>query len=109
MPSFFSSLTHTLSSSFGSGTRTKDVSEEKKKDSRQGFLSPWVSGGGNTTSGAMVDPQVKKARMEKSIGDENGCPGMHVLVSAAGDERAGPDDPSARAGSGAGAPADRDG
>jgi len=38
----------------------------------------------------MVDPQVKKARMERSIADENGCPGMHVLVSAAGDERAGP-------------------
>jgi hypothetical protein len=38
----------------------------------------------------MVDPQVKKARLERSIADENGCPGMHVLVSAAGDERAGP-------------------
>ena len=33
---------------------------------------------------------MKKARLERSIADENGCPGMHVLVSAAGDERAGP-------------------
>ena len=30
----------------------------------------------------MVDAEVRRARMERSMADENGCPGMHVLVAA---------------------------
>jgi hypothetical protein len=33
----------------------------------------------------MVDPGVKAARMARDIVDENGCPGMHVLVSVGGE------------------------
>jgi hypothetical protein len=28
-----------------------------------------------------IDAEVCKQRMERSITDQNGCPGMHVLVS----------------------------